>query len=406
MAVVVAVLAGCGDSRDFGELRKMSARENYKNGKDVYLGVVWNSKLGAFFEGAELAAAEINSEGGVGGRAIVLEYTDEAAFMRTDHASRAHSEGRYRNAMQVAGTHIAQAVASNKNITAVIGHTGISDATLAAMLTYSDEGILFLNGGATDSRIMWSSSANLYFQLLPQDIVMARRLADDMKQRHWDNVFFVYAASRHNEQIIELLKNEFVERKIRFAGATAIMEDANTSSAVEGSRRLQKGLAQLREGNVDAIVLLAPPALSAQLIRQTRATSVVQPFVGTGALDSPAFIDAVGDLGEGVVIASIYRDQSFEVKRFEQRFKRRFPNVRPDQAALMGYDSVRLYADAVAAAESTEPHMVAHALHYKIPLWYGLQGTYVFDDYGVKNIKYYIRELRRKDKSLAFVTAK
>lgn len=395
-------LSACGDApRDAArEARRQLAGENYKDHKDIRLAVVWDKGKGEFLSGAMLAAEEINAEGGVDGRRLLLEFTDEGPFLASKSFVRSKAEGRYSNAEQETGVAIAQAVVADPDVAAVIGHSN-SEAALSAMLTYQTNGVLFLAGGTTDSRIMWSSD-ELYFQLLPHDETLAKRMAAEIVSQKWDNVYIVYTGARHDEQVVELLKTEFANSGIQLAGEVTIL-DAAPGSAV-GARRTQAALAELRQGDVDALVLIAPPLLGARVIRQSRALGIVKPFFGTRSLDTPRFREIIGDASGDLIIASL-RSKSYQLQRFAGKFKKRFPDAAVDESAAIGYDSVRLYAEAVASAGTTEPFLVSHALNYKLPLWYGLLGSYTFKNDRNANLKYYIRKLERgKDGKLQFVS--
>jgi branched-chain amino acid transport system substrate-binding protein len=401
---IVGALTGC--TQPTAEAKRMArhdlAVKNYQEGRDISLAVVWNKANGEFFSGAQLAAEEINAEGGVEGRRIRLDFIDEAPFLQHKSVERSRAEGRYRNARQEAGVNIARAAADNPNVTAVIGHTNSAETTFPAMLTYQDNGLLFLSGGTADSRIMWSGK-DLFFQLRPQDEVLAKKMASEMKKRRWDIIYLVYEDTGHNEHLVELLRAECANSGIKFAGSLAIMPDLNDES--EGAHRIQSSVANLRDDDVNAIVLLTQPEQGAEIIRQSRALGVQQPFIGTDALDSPEFVRKVGDSGVDMLIASLYHTNSYLVQRFVESFQKRFPYATVDEAALIGYDSVRLYAEGVASADATDPHLVANALHYKLPIWYGLLGSYSFKDAHTINLKYSIRQLERNKKGrLEFIS--
>lgn len=404
LLVICAGLTACSppSTEDTRIARHDLAEKNYQESKPISLAAVWNKANGEFFSGAQLAAEEINAEGGVEGRLVQLDFIDEAPFLQHKSVERSRAEGRYRNARQEAGVNIARAVVANPNVTAVIGHTNASETTFSAMLTYQDNGILFLSGGTADSRIMWSGK-DLFFQLRPQDAVLAKKMATEMKKRRWDAVYFVYEDTGHNEQLTELLKAECANSGIKFAGSLAVMPGLDNDSA--GSRRIQNSIADLRDEDVNAIVLITSPALGAEIIRRSRTLGVLQPFIGTGVLESHAFVRKVGDSGVDTLITSLYHSKSYLVRRFAERFKKRFPNAVVDEAALIGYDSVRLYAEGVASADATDPYLVANALHYKLPIWYGLLGAYSFKDAYTINLKYSIRQLvRNKNGSLEFIS--
>jgi branched-chain amino acid transport system substrate-binding protein len=399
---LLAGLAGCGapTSAEAIAARKKTAALNYAAGKEIVLTVVWNEAKGAFLSGAILAAEELNAEGGVEGRRIRLEFVDESVFLKNKGVKRTAAEGRYRNALQEAGRRIAHTVIANPDTMAVIGHSD-SAATMAAMLAYEDNGILFLAGGTTQPIIKWSAK-NLYFQLLPHDEVMAKAMAEKIHARKWDRVYFVYEVHRHNEQIIELIKNDFSDVGIQVAGSIAILPMVENDP--ESNLRMENALNVLQDKSVDAVVLVTSPELGAKVIDYARSLTILKPFIGVSALDAPSFRDAVGEAGIGTRIVSL-RNEDYQFDQFAQKFKARFSEVELDTPAAIGYDSVRLYAQAVASAQSTDPYLVSHSLSYDMPYWYGLLGTYSFVDGVATGLNFYIQRLARDKNDKLFFEA-
>jgi branched-chain amino acid transport system substrate-binding protein len=405
LLVLLLALYGCGDDpREHREKRATSIRQAYQAGGEIVLGAVWNGgEDSGFLAGARLAADELNADGGVAGRKIRLRMIDERPFLERANVDRTEAEGRYRNAAQEGGTALAHAVLEDQRIGAVIGHSDSDQTTLSAMSVYAAQGVMLLAAGTSDARVEWIDS-DLYFQLLPSDRLLAKKLAEAIGEQHWDTVRLVYANNRHNEQIAELLKSELANRKIVLSGTTALVGDI--VNAANPSRRLQNSLSELREGVIDAVVLLAPPVMGAQVIRYARAIGIAQPFIGTMSLDAPDFVDTVRDVGEETVVTSIYRDDNYLARRFAAKFRERFPGQEADKWAALGYDSVHLYAQAVACAETTDPTVVLNALYFKLPVWFGLVGQYNFGVGGTENtgMRFHTKVLRRQaDGKLKFV---
>lgn len=404
LLVLLLALYGCGDDpREQREKRATSIRQAYQAGDEIVLGAVWNGgEDSGFLAGARLAAEELNDEGGVAGRKIRLRFFDERLFLEHANVDRAEAEGRYRNAAQEAGAELAHTVLKDQRIGAVIGHSDSDQTTLSAMSVYAAQGVMLLSAGTSDAQVEWIDR-DLYFQLLPSNRLLAKNLAEAIDEQRWDTVRLVYANNRHNEQIAELLKSELVSRKIVLSGTTALVGDVvNTGNH---SRRLQNSLNELREGVVDAVVLLAPPVMGAQVIRHARSIGISQPFIGTMSLDAPDFVETVRDAGEETIVTSIYRDDSYLARHFAAKFRERFPGQEADKWAALGYDSVHLYAQAVACAETTDPTVVQNALYFKLPAWFGLVGQYTFGVGGVENtgIRFHTKVLRRQaDRKLKF----
>ena len=69
-----------------------------------------------------------------------------------------------------------------------------------------------------------------------------------------------------------------------------------------------------------------------------------------------------------------------EVRRFVDAFRQRYGIV-PDAGSAVGYDAVRLLADAMLRAKSVAPDDVADALRATRD-WSGVTGTFAFDELG------------------------
>lgn len=417
----VVALSGCGQDteeslRQSRQERRARVMVDYAAGKDFQLGVVWDTRWPGFIQGAQLAAEEYNAEAQARderaraealtsgqpvpppNRRLVLDLTDERHIIDSQAVRRTRDEGRYRNAVGEAGIQIAQKVLSNPNVSAVVGHMDTA-ATMSAMLTYQKHGVLLLSGNATDARLEWMSSSDLsdsfglYFQLRPSDEVLARRFAKSFADRGWSKVYFAYENNHANESLVHLLTSEFAKLGLKISGSLAFRPGGDMGQFK--SRKFQSHFTELGTSDVDAIVLLTSAREGAEVIRNSRAIGVLQPFVGMGNFQFPDFVNNVGPSGENTLVTTLYWKDHFVVQRFAERFTRRFPDATPDETAAMGYDSVRLYIEAVARADTVDPGAVSHALRYDLPVVYGVLGSYVLKDGRSNALNYHLLRLGR-----------
>ena len=398
-------LTGC-EQPEFGASaveRTAGIEQSYAAGKDIDVALVWHKDKKQFRDGAILAAEEINAQGGIDGHYLNLHFTDASSFLKNHHVDRAVLEGRYRNAKQLAGADIAHRVIARSNISAVISADIPVESALASMVVYQKHGVLFLNAGASYSSIDWVAN-DLYFQLLPPNKVLAKNISAEIKRQMWETIFIAYVDTYHENEVIELLRTELVNDNIELAGSYAMeLGDGHLNRGYKG--RLRSSLAELRTNDTDAIILLMPAKLGAHVIRFTREIGVLQPFIGVREFNSPkAFVDIVGDHGIGTRTTTLYPANDYQVKRFEEKFNKRFTDSTSDVSAMLGYDSVRLYAQGVASAETVVPIQVSEALNYRLPIWFGLLGSYSFTGGESINIDYSIQQLiSHKDGTFGFV---
>ena len=398
-------LSGCEKSipGDVSQLRTTVIEHSYAAGKDIEIAVVWHKDIKQFRDGAILAAEEINAEGGIDGHNIRLHFTEASSFLKKHNVDRTNQGGAYRSTKQLAGSDIAHTVVARSNVAAVISAGTPVESTLASVIVYQEHGLLVMNASSSNSSIDWMGS-DLYFQLLPENQVLAKNIATKLTQQRWEKVFIAYVDTAQEREIIALVSAEFLNGGVQLVGSHGMQLNDGPKN-VDYQGRVSASLAYLRDSEADAIILLMPPKLSAQVIQTAREVGVLQPFFIGREFNAPKqFIDIVGEHGLGTRTTTLYRANDYQVKRFEKKFNTRFTDSNPDVSAMMGYDSVRLYAQGVAIAKTIVPIRVSEALNYRLPIWFGLLGSYSFSEGKSVNIDYSLQQLiSHKDGTLGFV---
>jgi ABC-type branched-subunit amino acid transport system substrate-binding protein len=368
---------------------------------DIDVGIVWHKEKKQFREGAILAAEEINAVMREYGIYFRLHFTEASSFLKKHHVERSVLEGRYRNAKQLAGSDIAHKVVARKSLSAVISADIPVESTLASVVVYQEHDVLVMNASSSNSSIDWLAN-DLYFQLLPPNKILAKKIATEIKRQNWESIFITYIDTAHKGEMIELIRTELSSLDIELVGSYGMqLGIGNLNRGHKG--RLRASLAELRTNDTDAIILLMPPKQSAQVIRFAREIGVLQPFLGEGEYNSSKeFIKIVGDRGIGTRTTTLDRANDYQVKLFKQKFISRFHNkdtkeVKVDVSAMMGYDSVRLFAQGVASANTVVPIRVSEALNYRLPIWFSLLGSYSFTDGESTHIDYSIQQLKRQN---------
>jgi ABC-type branched-subunit amino acid transport system substrate-binding protein len=252
--------------------------------------------------------------------------------------------------------------------------------------------MLFFSAGNSGAQHALTSHP-LHIQLKPKVDLMVDALTEALKRRNWKSVFVIYEATRQNEHALELLRSRFPEAGITMTGAGGFTGKVTQSDSK--SRRVASVLHQLRDGNSSVIVMLTSPDFGGQLVRDLRSLGVLQQIVGFSSLDDDKYVGIAGEAGLGTLVTTSYQSDTYLAKRFEVAFRKRFPSVEADEEAAIGYDSVRLYADALSYSGSVNPQSVAATLNYKLPLWHGLLGSYRIEDGQVISLKYGLRKLQR-----------
>lgn len=102
----------------------------------------------------------------------------------------------------------------------------------------------------------------------------------------------------------------------------------------------------------------------ALIAKQARQFNIDQPLLGGDGWDAPELWDLAGDALNGSYISSHYsvEDNSPVVQQFVHEYKQRYGNLVPDAHAALAYDAMRVLADAIQRAASTEGSKLRDAL--------------------------------------------
>ena len=352
LILLTLTLAGC-DNRNLAQQRA----GHLAQGKgDVVVAVAWPLQGGkaSLINGVELAAAEINQQGGIlGGRKIrIVKKDDESSLTR--------------------GRLVAQEIANDPEVAAVIGHLNTYIAAPAASI-YEQAGLLMITPGASGQKIT-EGGGKLVFRSLPGNRDQGRQIADYAVAQGYKSVALYYIK---NDYGVDLAN--YFEQRANEVGITI----ADRRSYNMGGDNYAGVLADWSSFlKFDAIFLVGSLPESAQIVREAREAGIKAPIFGGAGLDSPLLIKAGGRAVEGTVVFSLFNmdDPRPEVQNFGQRFKDKF-GVLPDSTAAQGYDTLNLLVQAMNRAKSAVPEQVATALR-ATKNWQGVTGTHTFDEKG------------------------
>jgi hypothetical protein len=135
---------------------------------------------------------------------------------------------------------------------------------------------------------------------------------------------------------------------------------------VTGERNFATAIARVRSLRPppDVLFFSALPSEAGRLVRQFRAAGVRQPILSGDGFDTPLVGRVAGALADDVYYSThvALDSRAPRVRRFVAAYRRRYGR-RPENAfAALGYDTMRLLADAVRRARSTEPGAIRDAL--------------------------------------------
>lgn len=288
--------------------------------------------------GLKLAAQELNAAGGVLGRPIEVIAIDG----KTDQ------------------TAVTNAVSEMINVHKVVAIAGLNDSTyaLAAGPIAQEAGIPFVTAGATLPTL--PEQIGDYFFMVPfgddtQAYAVADFAVDELGAKTaW---LLVDQAYDFTTALAKFFKERFTER-----GGTIVLEDIYQSGDTDFSAQI----ARLRalDPQPDVLFVSAIPNEAGITTKQIREAGLTQPILSGDGFDTPLIAEVAGELADDVYYSTHAsldnpdpKVQNF-VKAYTEAYGRR-----PENAfAALGYDAMKLIADAIQRAGSAEPKAIRDAL--------------------------------------------
>ncbi|SMP58058.1 ABC transporter substrate-binding protein [Anoxynatronum buryatiense] len=303
-----------------------------------------------FMKGAELAVEEINAAGGVAGRTLELEpHDDEGSVMK--------------------GTIIAQELAKNVNLSAVIGHTS-THVTIPVSTIYEEAGMVMISPIVSNSRLTQRGYANI-FQNIPGDDDIGREMALSAHENGLERIVIYYADNEYGRGLANAFETAADDLNIQVVDrATRFHEDTHFR------RALQKWQAM----EYEAVFVADSMLTGKEFLFRLQEAGEFPAILADAGMDVD-FIQTFGAYGEGAVLASLVNMEmgGERMNQFLEAFQQTH-GEEPDEWAVQGYETIHILAEAVNRAQSPAPADVAEAL--RVITWEGLTGNIHFDSTG------------------------
>ena len=121
-----------------------------------------------------------------------------------------------------------------------------------------------------------------------------------------------------------------------------------TEAYAKGDVDFKAQLTKIKAGNPDAIVCSCLAEEAANIILQTRALGMKQPFIGGNGLNSPKLFEIAKDAGDNTLMGSPWSSENLTPanKAFIAAYKAKFGSD-PDQFAAQAYDALYIVAEAL-----------------------------------------------------------
>lgn len=288
--------------------------------------------------GMRLAAAEINSGGGLLGRRVHIA----AADSRSRPAA------------------VARAVRRLIEDERVVALGGLNDSTLAlaAGPVAQRAGIPFVTAGATLPTLP-RTVGNGFFMAAFGDDAQAHAVADvarkDLRARS------AFLLVDRGSDFTRALARFFRQRFVALGGIVA-----GRLTYAPGERDFASAMARIRalQPPADVLFFSALPSEAGRLTRQARAAGLMQPILSGDGFDTPLLSRVAGTLANNVYYSThVALDSAARrIRRFVTAYRKRYGRKPENAFAALGYDTMRLIGDAIRRAGSSEPAAIRRAL--------------------------------------------
>lgn len=343
---------------------------NQKSSGEILIGAAWpfQSNSSLFGEGADLAVKQINESGGVNGRMIrLIKIDDEASVVK--------------------GMSIAQSFAEEHQVMAVIGHRS-SPVAIPTSKIYEDAGIIMLSSGSTAPELT-QKGYKYVFRNIPAVSAITKELTLYAAKNGHKRMVIYYTEDSYGMSLANAFEDHAGESGI------AIVDRASYYGDVKGLARLHQ---KWRALDFDGIFVAQAMPEGARFIADAGKAGIAVPFLGTNAMDSPQLAEIGGAAAEGTVVGTVFNpgDTSTETGKFVEDFHREY-GKEPLQYSALGYDAVKILAEAARQSGSGDPAAVAEKLR-SFTNWQGAAGFHSYDSSGDETGDIVVKKILRNGK--------
>ncbi|MBV9390536.1 MAG: ABC transporter substrate-binding protein [Verrucomicrobia bacterium] len=284
--------------------------------------------------GVQMAVEEINAGKGVLGKKIDLIVEDNQT-------------------KQGETTTIVRKLISQDRVVALIGEVASSKSLEAAPIAQASK-IPQIATAATNPRV--TQVGNYIFRVCFTDdfqaVVIARFVLENL---HAKKIAFMTDVKQdYSVGLTNIAKNYLGQN-----GGTVVKEQSYSS----GDKDFRAQLTDIKSAAPDVIIITGYYPEAALIAKQARQFGIKATLVGGDGWDGSSLIPVGGKAIEGSFFSNHFsvEDKSPAVQTFVQNYKKKY-GVNPDAFAALGYDAMKLLADAIERAGTTDSEKLRDAI--------------------------------------------
>jgi len=289
-------------------------------------------------DGSVLAAEELSRAGGILGRPVELIVYDGKSDTTTI-------------------TSITKRMVDEDQVSALVGLTDTS-YMLAAGPVAQEAGIPFLDVAGTAPII--TSIGEFVFMLPFGDNVQAAAGAEFAQEKGWQTCgLLLDEAMDYTKFLAQYFKERFTDDEIQgeiLSELNYAMGDTDFSAQLTEMKNL--------DPQPDFLFISSNPGEIGTIVKQARDLGIELPILGGDGYDTPLLVELAGAASHDVFFTThqgIYGDDP-AAQAFNAAYEAKYGNPPEAVFAALGYDAIRLMADAINRAGSLEGDAIREAL--------------------------------------------
>lgn len=289
--------------------------------------------------GAKLAAKEINAAGGVLGRQINLMVRDSQYKMDVT-------------------AQIAKQFVEEDKVIGVVGFTD-TDSVLASGPTIQAAGLPFITAGATSPKIPDQVGDVMYLACFGDNVQGAVGAEYGFKNFGKKAYLLWDKGVEYTTLLGGYFKARFTEM-----GGEIVLEDQYDDKATDFSAQIAK--IKALQPQPDFYFISAMPYNVGPVVKQFRDAGLTGPIVGGDGYDTPDILTVAGPAAENVFFTTHAlmdaQGGTEAIKKFIEAYKKEYGHDPENAFAALGYDALKLMADAIQRAGSTDAAAIKKAI--------------------------------------------
>lgn len=286
--------------------------------------------------GIKLAVEQINEDGGLLGRELVIKIGDTQTNPQ-------------------AGIDAAQKLTSIENVFGIVGALSSGVTIPVAQSVTSGAGVPLISPASTSPVITELEDKDFLFRSVPSDAFQGVALAQIVNEAGYKNVASLYVNNDYGEGLAQSFKKAFAMK-----GG----EVSNLMPYEPGNASYRGELSKAASGGAEALLLIGYPENGVTILRQALEEGFFKEFIYTDGLKAPEIIEALG---------AKYLDGSFgtapqamkdtdSAMRYDKAYQARFGEAPPKPFIDTSYDAVFVLALAAQKAGSDDGRAVQKEL--------------------------------------------